>query len=101
MAAPDPLPTCFRCRAGLVLDVPVTRSATCAACGAWVRVCRNCAFYAPGAHNDCREPSAERVVEKERANFCELFQLATRGGAPAGGAAGGAREALDALFRKA
>jgi hypothetical protein len=72
-------------------------------------VCRNCAFYAAGAYNDCREPCAERVVDKERANFCEFFQL----GAPAHGRGpkaaargeiaspgGGARDALDALFRK-
>jgi hypothetical protein len=65
-----------------------------------VRACRNCAFYAPSAYNDCREPNAERVVDKERANFCEFFHLgvADQGGAVA--SAGGARAALDALFRK-
>jgi hypothetical protein len=66
-----------------------------------VRVCRNCEFFSPGAYNDCREPSAERVVDKESANFCDYFRLA--GGPRASGLEqkGGARAALDALFRKA
>ena len=99
MATPDASGACFRCRGGLAADGPVGRAATCPSCGAPVRVCRNCAFYAPGAYNDCREPSAERVVEKERANFCDFFQL---GSGTAAGARGGgtARAALDALFRK-
>jgi hypothetical protein len=71
------------------------------ACGADVRVCRNCAFFAPGAHGDCREPSAERVVDKERANFCEYFAFGAAA-TPAGEErSGAARADLDALFRKA
>lgn len=63
-------------------------------------MCRNCAFYTLGAYNDCREPNAERVVDKERANFCEFFQLRGGGAEGAGAAGGTARAALDALFRK-
>jgi hypothetical protein len=100
MAVPGAGAACFRCRSELAADGTRTvgRAAVCESCGAPVRVCRNCAFYAPGAYNDCREPSAERVVEKERANFCDFFQL---GSAAAGAAKSGpARAALDALFRK-
>jgi hypothetical protein len=38
---------------------------------------------------------AEFVRDKERANYCELFELAQRGGATKGG---NAKAALDALF---
>lgn len=64
-------------------------------------MCRNCAFHAPGAHHDCREPAADPVRDPERANFCEYFVLASSG-APlaAGEGSHGARAALDALFRK-
>lgn len=33
----------------------------------------NCAFYELSSAGACREPSAERVVDKEKANFCEFF----------------------------
>jgi hypothetical protein len=26
-----------------------------------------------GAYNDCREPQAERVIEKGRSNYCDFF----------------------------
>jgi hypothetical protein len=42
-------------------------------CGADTRSCRNCAFYSPGSHYDCRETVDEAVRDKERANFCESF----------------------------
>jgi hypothetical protein len=69
-------------------------------CGADLHVCRNCAHHDPAAYNECREPQAERVADRERANRCDWF-------AP-GDAAGGARAAeqarsrdrLDSLFRK-
>jgi len=73
----------------------------CAGCGAWLRCCRNCAFYAPGVANDCREPNAERVVDKEAANFCDWFRAAAEPAAlsPATDAAA-ARARLGALFGK-
>ena len=70
-------------------------------CGADLHVCRHCAHHDPTAHNECREPQAEPVRERDRANRCEWF--APRAGAPAPGrdaAAGAARGALDALFKK-
>jgi hypothetical protein len=103
MSTPTPAPSCHRCGAPLPAGRPSRRDA-CASCRSDVRVCRNCAFHEPGAANDCREPSAERVADKERANFCDYFALvvAPAGRAP-GATSGGAREAheaLHALFRK-
>lgn len=64
-------------------------------------MCRNCAYFAPGSHNDCREPAAERVVDKERANFCEYFMLDTaRAATGRGERSADPRAALEALFRK-
>jgi hypothetical protein len=40
-------------------------------------VCRNCRFYAPGRPNDCLEPVADPVADKQRANFCGYFEPAT------------------------
>lgn len=100
MATPPVAPRCHRCGAPLAPDRPSRRDA-CAACGADVRACLNCGFHAPGMHGDCREPAAERVTDKERANFCEFFAFA-QGNAPQNGGKGGhgARDALEALFRR-
>ena len=92
-------PCCHRCGAPLPAVRPSRRDA-CDACGADTRVCRNCVFFAPGSHNDCREPGAERVPDKERANFCEYFAWAAAPETVPGSASDGARAALDALFRK-
>jgi hypothetical protein len=73
----------------------------CEGCDRALHVCRNCDFYDPAYNNQCREPMAERVVDKDRANFCEYFAPArdVRARAP--------REAktdtqtrLDELFKK-
>jgi hypothetical protein len=73
---------------------------TCERCGGWVHCCRNCELYAPGLSNDCREPGAERVVDKEQGNFCDFFRLAGFVRSPERTAPGDARAQLEALFRK-
>jgi hypothetical protein len=54
--------------------VDYAREGACPGCGKQTHVCRNCRFFAPGRANDCQEPIAERVVEKDRANFCDYFE---------------------------
>ncbi|MBF0164683.1 MAG: hypothetical protein HQL97_12005 [Magnetococcales bacterium] len=49
------------------------RSDVCPSCSKDARVCLNCRFHDPGSYNECRETVAERVVDKERNNFCEDF----------------------------
>jgi len=74
--------------------------AECPRCRADLHACRNCAHHDPGAYNECREPQAERVADRERANRCDWF---APGGARAADASRGrdaARSALDALFKK-
>ena len=65
------------------------------ACGADLHVCRNCAHHDPSVYNECRETSAERVGDRDRANRCEWF--VPREGLPA---APDARAALDGLLKK-
>ncbi|GAB0056660.1 hypothetical protein SIID45300_00968 [Candidatus Magnetaquicoccaceae bacterium FCR-1] len=49
------------------------RSDVCPSCSKDARVCLNCRFHDPGSYNECRETVAERVVDKEKNNFCEDF----------------------------
>ncbi len=73
---------CFSCSKKIPTDIRPGRGDECGGCGADLKVCLNCRFYEPGTYNDCAEPNAERVVEKERANYCEYFEYSTgnRGG---------------------
>ena len=72
---------------------------TCASCDADLHVCRNCRHHDPGAYNECRESSAERVGARDRANRCDYFTPASE--ESGGEDAAQKRDALENLFRKA
>ncbi len=90
---------CFHCGAEIQFMDRLSIRAECEKCHSDAHVCKNCAFYDPKVYNECREPQAEVVQEKERANRCEYFQ-------PSGGAGGVAKSkqdlfsAAEALFKK-
>jgi len=69
--------TCFKCGQELPARELIFRGTVCEQCGSDLRVCKNCGFYLPGAHWDCRETIPEAVREKDRANFCEYFRPET------------------------
>lgn len=57
-----------------------------------------CRHHDVGKAKQCREPMAEAVKDKTRANFCDWFQATANAYTPAPVAHGHARSALDALF---
>lgn len=67
--------SCWHCGHALVA-ADYGRETRCPGCNKPTRVCRNCRHFAPGRPNDCVEPLAEPVLEKQRANFCEFFEPA-------------------------
>jgi hypothetical protein len=89
---------CYRCGASLPKEI--FRTTTCESCDADAHVCRNCEFYEPGAHWDCRETIPEAVHDKERSNFCDYFRQlkAERGGDGSRSKSDDARNRLDQLF---
>lgn len=114
---------CWRCGADLKeLPVPFGRTAECPKCNADVHVCKMCRWYDPRVSRQCREPVAEEVKNKERANFCGYYEARPNtyqprdslvegtakaqlealfgGGAPATPAPDAARDALEDLFSK-
>ncbi|MCB0344369.1 MAG: hypothetical protein KDD66_04605 [Bdellovibrionales bacterium] len=95
------MPLCFQCGGSLDnIIAPVARSETCPHCGSDVRVCKNCRHYDEKAYNECSEPQAERVLEKNRSNFCDYFSF-TGGSAAAGGTSKeDVMKQLDDLFKK-
>lgn len=65
---------CQICGQRITLGDRVGRGEACPKCGADLKACRQCRFYAPNLSNSCREPKAERVVDKEKANFCDFYE---------------------------
>jgi hypothetical protein len=97
---PERRVTCHVCSRTLTYDDVLPRGSTCESCGADLRCCRNCAFYDPTAYNECSEPSAERVLDKDRANFCDYFTARAQTGGGEQSADSGAKAELDRLFGK-
>ena len=106
---PERIVGCHACSNEHRFEDVVPRRADCERCGEPLHSCRNCSFYDRSAYNECREPSAERVVEKGAANFCDFFvPVSTVRGARGTDAAGGAQDAnpstrtdaLERLFKK-
>lgn len=77
----------------------VGRRDACLRCGADLHCCLNCSFFAPAAHNQCREPDAERQGDKTVGNFCDYFAYRI-GGPVTRTRSADARGQLDALFGK-
>ena len=96
--------TCHSCGAQIQMlpGQKISRLETCGQCDADLHCCRNCRLMDPGKHNQCSEPQAEWVSDKDRANYCDYFEprtsidLVQRSGA----GADSTRDAFDALFKK-
>ena len=94
-------PKCYQC--STELDLPpgiIGRNEECPKCRADVKVCLNCSFYDLSSYNECREPSAERVVDKSKANFCDYFSMRTDGQDAIKNNKEEALNKLDELFKK-
>ena len=97
--------SCYRCGHALRL-MPrdkIARTESCAGCGADLHSCVHCRFFDPSRNNQCAEPQAEWVRDKESANFCGYFEVRTsidltaRGG---GNRVVDAKAAFHNLFKK-
>lgn len=92
------MPACCYCQKAVALPKP-GRTESCPQCGHDLHCCYQCRFYDPSYNNECREPQAERVVEKEKANFCDYFvfdpQIKVKAVVPEG-----AKAKWEALFKK-
>ena len=93
---------CYKCLNEL--DIPSGKAGfrdECPKCKCDLHICKNCIHYDQSAYNECHEPNADRVLEKERANFCDYFVFKnlptkpTKGGGPAEDP----RKKLDDLFK--
>jgi hypothetical protein len=90
---------CYQCKKETGLENFIGRQEQCPSCGADLHCCLNCMFYDAGAYNNCREPQAERVLDKTRYNFCDFFsfkQITGKGEEKVTSA----KDKLESLFKK-
>ena len=73
---------------------------TCESCGVDLHVCLNCSRHDRSAYNECREPAAERIGDRERANRCDWFSPVEAAGGETASQPTKNLGALDALFKK-
>lgn len=71
---------CYKCgkNTGLTTPFNISRSELCPHCYANIHSCMMCEFYDKSAYNECREPVADRITDKEKANFCDYFKLTNK-----------------------
>ena len=69
---------CHACGVAWNSSVSPGRTETCQGCRAELRCCLNCISYDARAAEQCRDRRADPVLDKDRGNFCEFFQFATR-----------------------
>ncbi len=91
--------SCWKC-GGIQKDIllPLSRTEECQHCGTDLHVCRMCRFYDTSVNNACREPVAELVSDKTRANFCGYLELRTDAGQGGANDSSAATEGLNDLF---
>ncbi|MBI3556755.1 MAG: hypothetical protein HY074_10870 [Deltaproteobacteria bacterium] len=95
------MPACHKCGRQLNATVDFGRQDTCEGCRSATHVCLNCLHYDTSRYNECAETVADRVVDKEKANFCDHFKPSEARKTPSGlSASEQARKAAEALFKK-
>jgi len=91
---------CYACNKPTELESEqkILRHEECPHCQIHLHCCKMCTFYDSTVYNECKEPLAERLVEKEKANFCSYFKLGN--GKDLGPSKEDLLSAADALFKK-
>ena len=106
--APDVMFNCWKC--GEIINLPpasrVASRDTCPSCDSDLHSCRNCRFYDTSKSNQCAEPQAEWVRDKEASNYCDYFAPHPAGDGSAPGASlptaskpNDAKRKFDSLFK--
>ncbi|HEO65892.1 MAG TPA: hypothetical protein ENI73_08490 [Spirochaetes bacterium] len=66
---------CYHCKTEWKSDSKPSRTESCENCDRDVHCCLNCQFYDESSYNECHETQAERVLDKEKGNFCDYFNF--------------------------
>ncbi|NLF25987.1 MAG: hypothetical protein GX589_10075, partial [Deltaproteobacteria bacterium] len=93
---------CYHC--GTKFELPsggtVSVRDSCSKCHADLHSCVHCKHYNQSAYNECNETQAERILDKEKANYCDYFTVHTNGRTKGGKSREEHLKQLDDLFKK-
>ncbi len=91
---------CFNCQNEIHFSdgENISRQESCPSCYASIHSCKMCKFFDTASYNECREPMANRVTDKEKANFCDYFKIG--GLQDKGPSKADLLSAADSLFKK-
>lgn len=64
---------CYSCKKTIGIEGKIGFRQDCDQCGHDLHSCVQCQHYDPKVYNECREPMADRILEKQKANYCEFF----------------------------
>jgi hypothetical protein len=98
--APQAMVLCHHCGKTADMGDRVGRNDVCPHCGDDLHVCLNCQHYDPAVYNECHETQADRVLEKDKANFCDYFAASDRPMTKASNKKEDAKAKLEDLFKK-
>jgi DNA-directed RNA polymerase subunit RPC12/RpoP len=91
--------SCWKCGSQLLdLLLPLPRHEECPHCGSQLHVCRMCVYFDTAVAQQCREPVADPVSDKQRANFCGYFQINPHAFTVSSDQTTASRRQVDALF---
>ncbi len=92
--------TCYKCQKNIPLlnGFKIARTEECPYCSTSLHCCRMCKHFDRSVYNECYESNAERILDKERSNFCDYFILTDGKNGPAHKEE--LLNAADALFKK-
>ena len=90
---------CYKCNTVLPFEdgQNIGRQEECHNCYANLHCCKMCQFYDTSSYNECKEPVAQRILDKEKSNFCDYFKIGK--GGKGGPSKGDLMSAADALFK--
>jgi len=91
---------CHHCGRKVKFEGKMGRQELCPFCRSDLHCCLNCTLDDEYAQNQCREPSAEWVSDRERNNFCEFFAFGESAGRTQAKTRDEARAKLEGLFKK-
>ncbi len=88
---------CYKCNKELPISLgeKISFKEECPKCAADLHCCAMCIYYDTSYYNDCKESNAERVLDKEKNNFCEYFSI----GKKDNNSSQGHLDAANALFK--
>lgn len=96
--------TCFKCQKVNSISDKVHFRDECEFCGQDLHACKQCQNYDEASYNECKDSAADRILDKEKSNYCDFYIAKADGSASSSNASAPSKADLlaqaEALFKK-